>query len=190
MKTKSNVKVNFGMILLAITLTASLVLSIFPAGSVQAAGSPSIPISDETTPSGDNGEGPGVGVLEKALRLELKAHENLSGLLVKAGKAVIRLEEAIAKGQANERDVSALEKALKELKEQIRTARVSHDRVADLLADPAGFDTNGKVIDPRMANETIKEIHRSQQGIRRSIGETLKDTFKAIREYCQDNALD
>jgi hypothetical protein len=187
MKAQSNKNVRIGTTALAVILATSLTLSLIPAGAVQASDSLATPLPDEWTPPQNQGEGWGPGLLEKALRREQNANENLSTLLDKSDKAVIRLEEAIAKGQENNKDVSALEDALEELNSQIIAARADHDRAADLLENSAGFNKDGQVTNRKVALETVKEIRQIQQELRKSIGDALKDALKAIREYCQDN---
>jgi hypothetical protein len=187
MKAQSSKNVRIGTAALAVILATSLTFSLIPAGAVQASDSPATPLPDEWTPPQDQGEGWGSVLLEKALRREQNANENLSKLLDKSDKAVIRLEEAIAKGQENNQDVSALEDALEKLNSQIIAARADHDRSVDLLANPAGFDKDGQVTNRKVALETVKEIHQIQQDLRISIGNALKDALKTIREYYQDN---
>ncbi len=75
-------------------------------------------------------------MLERALRRELKINESLSTLLNKADETVIRLEEAISKGQANDRDVSILENELEKLTGQLIIARAAHDRAAESAGKP------------------------------------------------------
>jgi hypothetical protein len=188
MKRKSGMKANMGMVALAMILSASLVLAAIPTGAAQASNGQIIPVTDEETPPISIREGGKAGMLEKALRREIKINESLSTLLGKADEAVIRLEEAITQGQANDRDVSALENELEKLTGQLIIARTLHDRAADLLVNPAGFDANGQVINREIALESIKKIHQVQQDIRQALGISLWDALRSLRDYHRDNS--
>ena len=190
MRSKSRIKVHFVMAALAMILAASLGLATIPNDSVQAFNTQAIPVTDEVTPPVSEGEGRGAGWFEKALQRELKVNLNLTSLLGKADKAATRLKEAIAKGQANDWDVSDLEKELEKLTGQLVKARASHARAAELLANPAGFDKNGQVINQEVALESVKEIHQLQQEVRRLLGNTIRGALEAIRGYCQDNSIE
>jgi hypothetical protein len=188
MKRKSEMKANIGMVALAMILSASLVLAAIPSGAVQASNGQIIPVTDEETPPISVREGREAGLLEKALRREMKINKSLSTLLKKADAAVIRLEEAITQGQANDRDVSALENELEKLTGQLIIARTAHERAADLLLNPAGFDANGQVINREIALESIKKIHQIQQEVRQAIGISLRDALRSLRDYHRDNS--
>jgi hypothetical protein len=190
MKPKSKITWQIGVAALVVMLAVSAMLVAVPAGVVQASSTTAITSHDEQAPTGDAGEGLRVGTLEKALKRERQVHENLTALLVKADKSAIRLEEAITTGQANDRDVSELQDALEELTTQITAARAAHAQVADLLKNPKGFNHDGQVVDRQVALDTIKQIHLVQQDIRQLLGNSLRDTMQAIRDYCQENKPD
>jgi len=188
MKTPSKSIKQAGLTVLASLLIVSLAISMLPANIVQASGTVSgtWPFVESTPPpTGDQAWG--TGMLEKVLEREQKFNENLAGILDKADKAVTRLEEAIAAGKEEKRDVSALEDALVELTGQIGAARIAHDQAASLLAHPAGFDKAGAVTDRQLALETVREIHQIQQDARQQIGDSIKDALNAVRNYRQDN---
>jgi hypothetical protein len=177
-----------GLCLLAVLLVASLTIATIPASTVQASSTGiSTPLFDQPNTPPTGSQGPGTGLLGKALEREKKINRNLANTLDKTDNVVTRLEEAITTGQEKKRDVSALVDALKKFKEQISTARVAQNQAAGLLAHPAGFNQDGTVTDRDLAFKTIREIHQVQQDIRRQIGDSIKDALKAVREYHQDN---
>jgi hypothetical protein len=190
MKPESKMTWHLVAAVLVVMLTVSAMLIAVPIGDVQASSTTAIPPHDEQTPTGDAGEGWKAGMLEKALKRERQVHENLTALLVKADKSVNRLEEAITTGQANDREVSDLQDALEKLTTQIAAARTAHAQVADLLKNPKGFNHDGQVVDRQVALDTIKQIHLVQQDIRQLLGNSLRETMQAIRDYCQDNKPD
>jgi hypothetical protein len=185
MKRKSGMKANIGMAALSMILAASLGLATIPTGAVQA----NIQVTDDETLPMIDREGGGAGVLEKVLRREMKINNSLYTLLRKADKTVIQLEEAIAKGQANDWAVSDLENELEKLTRQLVKARASHARAAKLLADPAGFDGHGQVINREIAFQSVKQTHQIQQEVRHLLGSSLRDARQAIRDYRQDNSI-
>jgi small-conductance mechanosensitive channel len=180
-----------GLSLLAALLTVSLAIAALPLNAVQASGTNlnTLPLL-ESTPPPTGGQAWGSGLLEKALEREQKINENLVKVLDKADKVATRLEETIATGQEEKRDVSALENALKELKKQLSAVRVAHDQAAGLLAQPAGFNRGGAVTDRQLALKTVREIHQVQQDARQQIGNSIKDTLNAVREYRRNNPAD
>jgi hypothetical protein len=190
MLTKSGHIPKKGTAGLVILVVVSLVISLIPVAEVQASVSQTQTVSDEGNPPLPETTGRGINLLEKALRREQMVNENLSTLLEKADKAIIKLEETISKGQATGRDTAALEDALEELKDKVEEGRIDLDRAAGLLERPAGFDNDGRVIDRETALETIKEIHQLQQGIRRLLADSLKDALKAVHQYHQNDPSD
>ena len=163
-------------------LIASLVIALIPLGSVRAENPNQ---EDNPIPQGVGGRG--VAFLEKALQREQKASENLLNLFEKADKLITNLEDAIENGEANGKDVSAVEDTLAELNSQLASARSAHDEAASLLTSHAGFDDSGKVTDGKSALATIRMVGKHQREVRRLIGDSLKDALRAIRECRQDN---
>jgi hypothetical protein len=190
MKTRSGRYMRPAMAALALLLAASLTLALIPAGTAQASSDQGSPVLDEGTPPQKDGEGRGAGLLEKALQFEQKANERYSTLLEKADQALTRLEEAIANGKDDNRDVSALEDVLEELSGQITAARAAHEHAAGLLAQPPGFDENDQITDRTTAFETVKKIRQLHQEIRKLIGDSLKDALRAVREFRQARPVD
>jgi hypothetical protein len=191
MKTLSKKIKRIGLGLLAALLAASLTIAALPVNAVHASGANTntLPLMESTPPpAGDQARG--TGMLEKALVREQKFNDNLTRVIEKADQVVTRLEEVIATGQEQKRDVSALETALKKLNKQISAARAAHDQAAGLLEKPAGFSRDGMVTDRQLALETVREIHRIQQTARQQISDSIKDALKAVREYQQDNPVD
>ncbi len=94
--------------------------------------------------------------------------------------------EFIAEEQSKGFDTGKLEAALSTLRRQIEEAQSLHDTAAEVLANKAGFDEEGQVVDPRQARDTLATAHRSM----RDAGETLRrahqDFRQALRDYRQN----
>ena len=74
----------------------------------------------------------------------------------------------------------AVGRSADEAAERIRTsARVE---AAEVLAEKAGFDEDGQVVDPRQAGDTLRTAHRSMQ----DAGETLRRAHQDFREAFRD----
>ncbi|GEM_PF-5693114 len=191
MKTPSKRIKQRGLYLLAALLVASLTIAAIPVSTVQASSAiVSTPQRDQPVPPPTGTRDPGTQLLEKSLARERKVNENLAKSIDKTDKLVTRLEEAIASGQENDRDVSALVAGLKALNQRINAAHIALDRAAGLLAHPAGFNQDGTVADRALATRTIREIHQIQQDVRRQIGAAAKDALQTVRDYQRDNAAD
>jgi hypothetical protein len=124
--------------------------------------------------------------LEYLLKLALIRVEAQQDMLDTAGALANVAEEFIVDEQAKGFDTSKLEAALSTLRSQIDEAQSLHDSAAEVLAEKAGFDEDGQVVDPRQAGDTLRTAHRSM----RDAGETLRraqqDFRQAFRDYRQD----
>ena len=102
-----------------------------------------------------------------------------------AGEVAGVAEGFIADEQARGFDTSELEAALATLRRQIEAAQALNDSADRVLADKAGFDGDGQVVDPQQARDTLETAHRSM----RDAGETLhrahQDFRQALRDYRQ-----
>jgi hypothetical protein len=123
--------------------------------------------------------------LEYLLELSLIRADAQQDRLDSAGAVADVAEEFIADEQEKGFDTSELEAALNTLRRQIEEAQSLNDSADRVLADKAGFDEEGQVVDPQQARDTLATAHRSI----RDAGETLRrahqDFRQAFRDYRQ-----
>ena len=123
--------------------------------------------------------------LEYLLKLSLIRAEAQQDRLDTAGEVADVAEEFIADEQEKGFDTSELEAALDTLRSQIAEAQALNDSADQVLAQKAGFDEKGQVVDPQQARDTLETAGRSM----RDAGETLhrahQDFRQAFRDYRQ-----
>jgi hypothetical protein len=123
--------------------------------------------------------------LEYLLELALIRAEAQQDRLDTAGEVAAVAEAFIADEQEKGFDTNELEAALNTLRRQLEEAQALNDTADQVLADKAGFDEDGQVVDPQQARETLATAHRSM----RDAGETLRrahqDFRQALRDYRQ-----
>jgi hypothetical protein len=62
-----------------------------------------------------------------------------------------------------------------------------HDQAASLLANPAGFDANGKVTDRKTALETLRQAGEALRRAHLGITEASLDLRDAVRAFVKAN---
>jgi hypothetical protein len=82
-----------------------------------------------------------------------------------AGQVASVTQSYIDEQKALGKDTSAMETALATFKQAITSAQSYHDQAASLLANPAGFDSNGQVTDAKTARQTL---HSAGQALRQA----------------------
>jgi hypothetical protein len=95
------------------------------------------------------------------------------------------VEEFIADEKAAGHDTSALEAALADARAKLDEAQGFHDTAAQILAEKAGFDDDGNVIDPQQARDTLKNAHRAMQDANQILLEARRDFRRAFQDYRQ-----
>ena len=123
--------------------------------------------------------------LEYRLKWALLRVDVLQDHLDNAGDAAVILQQLIDDEQADGHDTSILEAALGAFESSRDTAQNFRDTAAQILNDKAGFDDNGKVVDPQAARDTIKSARETMNEARKTMHEARKDLREAMREYRQ-----
>lgn len=168
-------------------LAGALALSI-PSGSVAAQGT-----QPPTTPTVASGGASATNQAQQTTRLEnlFQREEKLAAAQTQRFTA---LDERLAKVQARidklkgaGKDVSALEKALTDFKDEISAARTAHASAQDILNQKAGFDANGKVTNLKQAQDTVKEAGQLLKQVHQDLRPALRDLIRTIRQYLRDN---
>ncbi len=109
--------------------------------------------------------------------------------LAKTSQIVSKVQTYIANQQANGKDVSALQTALGIFQQQIATAQSSHTTAANVLGNHAGFDANGKVIDPIQARQTLLDGRQALRDAHLELRQAVLDLHRALRAWRQANGL-
>jgi hypothetical protein len=108
----------------------------------------------------------------QAVRLEMAA------TIASTTQAYINEQKTLGK------DTSSLENALASFNQSIQTAKGHHDTASSILADPAGFDSNGQVTDKATARQTIHTAGQALRQVHLNLTNgslTLRQAVKAYR---------
>ena len=123
--------------------------------------------------------------LEYGLKLAQIRVDALQDVMDYAGRGADLAEEFIQDEQAAGHDTSVLEAALAGLRTKIDEAQTLHDDAAQTLDEKAGFDENGKVVDPQQARDTLENAHRAMQDATQTLRIGRQDFHQALRDYRQ-----
>lgn len=105
--------------------------------------------------------------------------------LGKADAVADGLAAMIEKAKAHGIDTGELEAALASFTRTMAHARQQHAQAASIIAAHAGFNGGGKVTDPELALETVKNAGaalRDAAGTMKGAGQALRDAVRAWRE--------
>lgn len=119
--------------------------------------------------------------LERAWARQLRIYERMG----RTDEFVAKVQKLIDRAKANGKDVSAVQAALDAFKTAVKEAQPIYESVKGLINSHPGFDSNGKVIDPEKAAETVKAMHEKLKEIRDAMngtGKVLHEAIKAFRE--------
>lgn len=114
------------------------------------------------------------GILERTHNFQKRIIEILSNQLNNANKFETKAQLRITEMKQQGKDVSSLENALSKFYNLITTAKQAKDKASATLNLQKGFDTQGKVIDPKLAQETNKSVKESIKICRESVVQALK----------------
>jgi hypothetical protein len=123
--------------------------------------------------------------MEKLFKAEVKQLKEQAQNFKQAGVFTAKIEKFVAKAKENGKDTAALEAALAQFKTKAAEAKKFHDAAAAILKTHAGFDDKGKVTDPALAKDTLKEAGDALRDGRKVAVEAMKvlrEAFKAWRE--------
>ena len=125
--------------------------------------------------------------LEELLRREQYALERQGERLAHTEEVKEKTQALIEKAQEKGLDTSDLEAALAAYQERLPVAQEHHDQAAGILANPAGFDPQGKVTDRKEALKTLRSAGEELRRAHLKITEASMDLRKAVRAFLQAN---
>ena len=125
--------------------------------------------------------------LEKLLQRERTALEKQQTRLDRTDENITRTQNLIEKAKAKGLDTSSLEAALVTYQGRLPAVLQHHDKAASLLANPAGFDVNGKVIDRKEAIKTLRAAGDELLRAHLKITEATLDLRAAVMAFLEAN---
>jgi hypothetical protein len=158
--------------IISLILVLSIGLSVLPFTSAQAASEP---------------EAGNYPLLERLLKRERAALEKQGERLERTDENVSKVETLIEKAKTKGIDTTALEEALTAYQERLVTFVGFHEQAASRLANPAGFDENGKVTDQQAAQETLRQAGEAMRRGHLEITEASLDLRGAVRDFLKAN---
>jgi hypothetical protein len=165
-------KIGLAALVLAIGLAA------LPFGGVSAAG-----LNDTATPPADQTRSN--QRLETLWAREQNIYQRQGNRLDKADEFIAKAQPLIDKANGKGWDTSAVQAALDAFAAVIPSAQATHDNGAAIVANHAGFDADGKVVDRASAIETVKSLHQVLMDTRTAMngtGKALREAIKAFRD--------
>ncbi len=131
---------------------------------------------------------PGI-ILERVHKFQTRIIEILGNQLNNANKVETKAQLRITELKQQGKDVSALEDALNKFYNLIALAKQAKDSASATLILQKGFDTQGKVSDPKLARETNKSVEENIRVCRENIVQALKTIAGGLKLYKQQNSL-
>lgn len=128
-----------------------------------------------------------VARLEKAYQAELKALDAQAKRLDTADARVQKVTDRIASLKSQGKDTTAIDQELSDFKDMLKTAHSSHDSAASILKTHAGFDANGKVTDPKLAQDTVQQARKLLRDVPQTLRPAVRDLVRTIRQFLRDN---
>ncbi len=125
--------------------------------------------------------------LEKAYQAELKQLDAQAKRLDAADARVQKAADRIVNLKSQGKDTTALEQELSDFKDELKAARTDHDSAASILKTHAGFDANGKVTDPKLAQDTVQQARKLLRDVPQNVRPAARDLVRAIRQFIRDN---
>ena len=165
-------KYAFKSCIISLIFILTMGLSALPLTSAQAASGPE---------AGNN------RLLERLLQRERMALEKQGERLERTGENVSKVETLIEKAKAKGIDTTALGEALTAYQERLTIFSDFHEQAASLLANPAGFDENGKVTDRQAAQESLRQAGEAMRRGHLEITEASLDLRAALRAFLKAN---
>jgi hypothetical protein len=123
--------------------------------------------------------------LEYALKLALMRVDALQDRIDNISGLADLAAEFIADEQEAGHDTTALEEALDAFRAGIAEAQNFHDEAAQILDEKAGFDEEGKVVEPEQARDTLKAAHQSMLDSVTTLRRARQDLRQALHRYKQ-----
>jgi hypothetical protein len=115
--------------------------------------------------------------LERIWARQLRLYERIGNGFDRSDAFVERVQELIDNAGANGKDVSAVQAALDAFEEALKDAIPVYESAKGIVNSHQGFDENGKVTDPEMAQETVKAMGEKLKEIK----DAMDGTGRALR---------
>jgi len=116
------------------------------------------------------------------LQLALQMQEDR---LLMADETIVFLQQLSVDLEADGKDTAELEAAIDDFATSVETANVLWNEAHQALDAAAGFDIEGKVVDPDQARDTIETARDAMADCRRILKDGTTDLRRALREYRQ-----
>jgi hypothetical protein len=162
-----------------IVLVAALAIAMLPVSIVLAA-----PLHDDPDPQ--NGQS-GFPRIEKGFQRVKSWYEKQGNFLDKAGQAIDKTQKLINKANEKGLNVSTVQSALDAFKATLPAVEAAHKKAGVIISAHNGLDANGKVVDAKIAAQTVKDAAAALQEGRQAhlgAGKTLRE---AVRTFIQAN---
>jgi hypothetical protein len=130
---------------------------------------------------------PGI-ILERVHNFQIRIIEILGNQLNNANKIESKAQLRIAELKQQGKDVSALEDALSKFYSFVATSKQAKDNASATLNLHQGFDTQGKITDPKLARDTNKSLEVSIRICRENFVQALKIIANGLKIYKQQNS--
>ncbi len=121
--------------------------------------------------------------LERIWARQLRHYQRMGRVNV----LVDRVQMLIDRAKANGKDVSAVQAALDAFKAALKNAQPIYESAKGIVGPHQGFDENGKVTDPVLAQQTVLAMRAKFQEIRTALNGTGKALREAIQAFRQAN---
>jgi hypothetical protein len=165
-------KAAVGLLACLVVLAGSLAM---PVATAQAAEEPSPPTQD--------GDYPRLSLLLERVQL---AYESQGYRLDLAKRSAGLTQDWIDLLKSEGHDTSSLESALAEFNRLVDAAEGYHDEAGRILADPAGFDTDGNVTDRQQAVDTLRSAGQALRDSNRSLVDATITLRRAMQDFRQE----
>jgi pyruvate/2-oxoglutarate dehydrogenase complex dihydrolipoamide acyltransferase (E2) component len=167
----------FKKVILAVVM-GTFTLAALPVRSAFAAGDPDPSTPPEEMPVSNER-------LERLWAREIRVFERLGKAFDRSDAMVEKIQSLIDQASQNGKDASAVQAALDAFEAAVNQAEPLYQSAQDVISSHKGFDENGKVTEPVLARETVKELGLKLKEVKATLGGTgkaLREAIKAFRE--------
>lgn len=118
-------------------------------------------------------------VFHRQQQIVAREENNLS----RADRLASKLEERIVRLKEQGKDVSTLEDALTNFRDQLAASRQAHERAMVLVQQHNGFDEQGRVVNIVQARDTVQRVGKAIAQFRQTMRDGLRELRTAWRDY-------
>jgi hypothetical protein len=173
MKKINNLFKKFALVFLVLVV----VMAAFPLAEASAAG-----LNEEPAPTAN---GPVNFRLEQAWHRQQRVYERQERQLDEADGFIQRVQNLIERAEEKGWDTTVVQTALDAFTAAIPASQAAHDKGAAIVANHAGFDANGHVVDRTQAVETVKSLAQVLKDSRTAMDGTARALHEALRKFRQ-----